>query len=73
MLLAFRNKSVYASGQRIFFFSQIFMLIACAIMFSNLGGQRTKTNIKNAALTVALVSLFVNALSWIFLETPVIG
>lgn len=67
------SSSIYASGQRIFFFSEFFMLIASAVMFNALGFETDRQRIKKLVLVVALISLAINALSWIFLETPIMG
>lgn len=67
------SSSIYASGQRVFFFSEILTLIACAIILSSMKNERHRKATENTAAIVALVMFFVNCMSWAFLEIPIMG
>lgn len=72
MVLGF-SSSVYESGQRVFFFSEIFMLIASSIMYTTLKNEKSKKIILNAAQAAAIITLYINCFSFCFMETPIMG
>lgn len=67
------GSSVYASGQRVFFFSEMLTLISCAILLASLEGNKAKRNVENVAAVISLIMLFVNCMSRFFLEIPIMG
>ncbi len=67
------SSSVYASGQRVFFFSEILMLIACAILFARLENAKTKRIVSKVVFAFALTMFLTDCFSFTFMETPFMG
>ena len=67
------SSSVYASGQRVFFFSEMLTLISCAVLLASLKENKAKQKVEFSAVVISLCMLFVNCLSWFFLEIPIMG
>ena len=67
------SSSVYASGQRVFFFSEMLTLISSAVLLASLKENRARQNVDFSAGVISLCMLFVNCLSWFFLEIPIMG
>lgn len=67
------SSSIYASGQRVFFFSEILMLVACAILFSKLQNAKMKSIISKIVFAFALTMYFTDCFSFAFMETPFMG
>ncbi len=67
------SSSVYSSGQRVFFFSEILMLIACGIMFSKLSNTKRKEKISKIIFTFSLIMFLTDCFSFTFMETPFMG
>lgn len=67
------SSSVYASGQRVFFFSEMLTLISCAILLASMKNDRRRKTIENTSVIVALCVLLINCLSWFFMEIPIMG
>lgn len=67
------SPSVYASGQRVFFFSEMLTLISCAILLASMKNDRRRKTIENTSVIVALCVLLINCLSWFFMEIPIMG
>ncbi len=67
------GSSIYSSGQRVFFFSEILMLIACAIMFAALENLKLKKNILKTVFCFSFVMYLTDCLSFAFMETPIMG
>ncbi|MBR6005975.1 MAG: hypothetical protein IK063_07105, partial [Clostridia bacterium] len=67
------SSSVYASGQRVFFFSEMLILLACVILFSGLKNDRLKLTIRNSVLVFAFLIYLTECLTFFFIETPIMG
>ncbi|MDD7615415.1 MAG: DUF6056 family protein [Clostridiaceae bacterium] len=67
------SSSVYASGQRIFFFSELLTLIACAILFSSAEKDRKTEAVGNVTAVISTVMCLTNCFVWFFLEIPIMG
>lgn len=67
------SSSVYVSGQRIFFFSEILTLIACAILFSSAEKDRKTEAVGNIAAVISSAMYLTNCFVWFFLEIPIMG
>ena len=67
------SSSVYVSGQRIFFFSELLTLIACAILFSSAEKDRKTEAVGNIAAVISSVMYLTNCFVWFFLEIPIMG
>ena len=67
------SSSVYVSGQRIFFFSELLTLIACAILFSSAEKDRKTEEVGNIAAVISSAMYLTNCFVWFFLEIPIMG
>lgn len=67
------SSSVYVSGQRIFFFSELLTLIACAILFSSAEKNRKTEAVGNIAAVISSAMYLTNCFVWFFLEIPIMG
>lgn len=66
------SSSIYASGQRVFFFTDMLTLFASAILISS-GKGKHKTVIYNIATVIALVMFILNCFNFALLEIPIMG
>ncbi|MBR3836457.1 MAG: hypothetical protein IKJ69_06720 [Clostridia bacterium] len=66
------SSSIYASGQRVFYFTDMLMLFACAILISSGKGKHT-VNVYNTAVIIALVMFIINCFNFALLEIPIMG
>lgn len=66
------SSSVYASGQRVFFFADVLTLFASGVLIS---GGKSKKNIYvyNTAVIIAVIMLIVNCFNFALLEIPIMG
>lgn len=67
------SSSVYASGQRVFYFTEMFTLIACAAMYSSLSESKAKKFAGYAVPTAAFIFYIINCFTYTFLEIPIMG
>ena len=67
------SPSVYASGQRVFFFAEMLTLISAAILLTASADSRGKRITESAARIISAVMLLLNCLSWFFMEIPIMG
>lgn len=67
------SSSVYASGQRVFYFTEMFTLIACAAMYSSLSDSKAKKFAGYAVPTAAFIFYIINCFTYTFLEIPTMG
>ena len=67
------SSSVYASGQRVFYFTEMFTLIACAAMYSSLSDSKAKKFAGYAVPTAAFIFYIINCFTYTFLEIPIMG
>ena len=66
------SSSIYASGQRVFFFTDILTLFACAVLISA-GKDKRNVVAYKAAVIIALAMLILNCFNFAFLEIPIMG
>ena len=67
------SSSVYASGQRVFYFTEMFTLIACTVMYSSLSEGKAKKFSGYAVPTAAFIFYIINCFTYTFLEIPIMG
>lgn len=67
------SSSVYASGQRVFYFTEMFTLIACTAMYSSLSEGKAKKFAGYAVPTAAFIFYIINCFTYTFLEIPIMG
>lgn len=67
------SSSIYASGQRVFYYSEMLILIACVILFSGLTNERIRKSIRNSVLIFAFIIYMIECLTFFFIETPIMG
>ncbi len=67
------SPSIYASGQRVFFFAEMLTLISAAILLTASADSRGKRITESAARIISAVMLLLNCLSWFFMEIPIMG
>jgi len=65
--------SVYASGQRIFFFSDLFLLMGAAVLFGSAENSKAMKRIRFCACFFAVGFALVHLLGFKFLELPLMG
>ena len=67
------SSSVYASGQRVFYYTEMFTLIACTAMYSSLSESKAKKFAGYAVPTAAFIFYIINCFTYTFLEIPIMG
>ena len=67
------SSSIYSSGQRVFFFSEVLMLLACAIMLASLKDLSLKKKVSKVVFAFSFVMYLFDCLSFAFMETPIMG
>lgn len=67
------SSSIFASGQRVFFFTEMFIAAACVILYSPLEKNKFTSGIFASSLFYALGTYFVNCFAFTFFETPLMG
>lgn len=67
------SSSIYASGQRVFFFTDILMLIACVILFSRLKPSRLTRAALILCAAVSLGFFLFDIFTFSLMEIPVMG
>lgn len=67
------SSSIYASGQRVFFFSEMLTLVSAAILFTTSTDSKGKRITESAVKVISTVMLLLNCLSWFFMEIPIMG
>ncbi len=66
------SSSIYASGQRVFYFTDMLLLIASVIMISSLNNKKVVI-VYNFAIIAALLQFIFNCFNFALLEVPVMG
>lgn len=66
------SSSIYASGQRVFYFTDMLTLFACAVLISAAKEKRARI-IYNTAIILALMMLILNCFNFALLEIPIMG
>lgn len=72
LMLGF-SSSIYASGQRVFFFSEMFTLIAGAFLFASLDNGKLRKKISQVILTFSIIMFCVNCLAFTYMEYAIMG
>lgn len=72
MVMGF-SSSIFASGQRVFFFTEMFIAAACVILYSPLEKNKFTSGIFASSLFYALGTYLVNCFAFTFFETPLMG
>ena len=67
------SSSIYDSGQRVFFFTDMLMLTANAILIANCKKTKLTKVILALSVTVASVFYIINVFSFLFMEIPIMG
>lgn len=67
------SSSVYASGKRVFFFTEIFMVFACIILFSNLTPGKLSRLFFCIITASAVIFYMIDFINLLFLEIPIMN
>ncbi len=67
------SSSVFASGQRVFFFSNMFIICGCIILFSALKSSPFLNKIFTVSTAYATLTVIVNIFAFTFFEFPLLG
>lgn len=65
--------SIYTSGQRVFFYTDLFLIIACCVLVSHLPNNKTSKNILTAAEIYAIVFFIIDCISYSISELPLMA
>lgn len=66
------SSSIYASGQRVFYFTDMLTLFACAVLISAVKENKARI-IYNTAIILALIMFILNCFNFGLLEIPIMG
>jgi hypothetical protein len=66
------SSSIYASGQRVFFFTDLLMLFASTVLISAVKENKARI-IYNTAIILALIMFILNCFNFALLEIPIMG
>ncbi|MBQ8228798.1 MAG: hypothetical protein IJZ88_07280 [Clostridia bacterium] len=72
MMMSF-SSSIFSSGQRVFFFTNMFVGAACLILLSTLPETKLSKMVYNLAIFYALATAGVNVFAFTFIEHPLMG
>ncbi len=67
------SSSIFASGQRVFFFTNMFIICACIILFSNVKKSKMTDKIFTVSIAYATLTVIVNIFAFTFSEFPLLG
>lgn len=67
------SSSVYLSGQRLFFFTDILMLISCVILYSKINSQKAEKIIMYLCSSVSLSFFIFDIFTFTLMEIPIMG
>lgn len=67
------SPTVFASGQRVFFFTNVFWFTACVLLFSSLDESKGKTAALNATVVYACGTFCLNCFAFKLFEHPLMG
>lgn len=65
--------SIYTSGQRVFFYTDLFMIAACCVLVSHLPNTKSAGNILSAAEIYAIVFFIIDCISYSLSELPLMA
>lgn len=66
------SSSIYASGQRVFFFTDMLTLFASAVLISSCKDKKTVV-VYNTMIIIALIMFILNCFNFALLEIPIMG
>ncbi len=72
MMMGF-SASIYASGKRVFFFSELLMVTACVILFANVKPSKLSKVILGICLTAAGIFYAFDVFNFTFFEIPIMN
>ncbi|MBQ8783769.1 MAG: hypothetical protein IJZ57_08380 [Clostridia bacterium] len=72
MMMSF-SSSIFSSGQRVFFFTNMFIATACVILLSTAPKTTLSKKVYNLAVSYALLTAVVNIFAFTFIEHPLMG
>ncbi len=67
------SSSIYASGKRVFFFSEIFMIAACVLLFSKLKPSKFSDVFLRIWVSVSLIFYGLDVINFLFMEIPIMN
>ena len=67
------SSSIFASGQRVFFYTNAFIITACVVLISTLPLNKSTNNIYNCAAAYAAATFIVDVFAFSFVELPLMG
>ncbi len=67
------SSSVFSSGQRVFFFTNMFVITACVILFSSVQKSKIADKIFTVSAVYATLTVTVNIFAFTFAEFPLLG
>ena len=67
------SSSIFASGQRVFFYTNAFIITACVVLISTLPNNKHTNKIYNCAATYAAITFIVDVFAFSFIELPLMG
>lgn len=72
MVLGF-SSSVFMSGQRIAFFSNMFIVASCAVLFASLPKNKLTNNLYKSAIIYSSATFIINCFAFKLFELPLMG
>lgn len=72
MMMSF-SSSIFSSGQRVFFFTNMFTVTACVILLSSVPKTALSKRVYSFAVFYALATVVVNIFAFTFIEHPLMG
>ena len=72
MMMSF-SSSIFSSGQRVFFFTNMFEATSCVILLSTVPKTKLSKKVYNLAVFYALATVVVNIFAFTFIEHPLMG
>lgn len=67
------SSSIYASGKRVFFFSEIFMIAACVLLFSKLKPSKFSDVFLRIWVSLSLIFYALDVINFLFMEIPIMN
>lgn len=67
------SSSIYASGKRVFFFSEIFMISACVLLFSKLKPSKFSDVFLRIWVSLSLIFYALDVINFLFMEIPIMN
>jgi len=67
------SSSIFASGKRVFFYSELLMIIACTVLYSNLRPSKFSKIILRVSSAAALIFYVFDVFNMCFIEIPIMN